>query len=175
MLRKKRVSEELYGVQPSTLKEPEESEKDWIASSPHTTYVRFKSTGSSVSWDAWIKDLTSYQHYGIPLPPVEFPALKCKYCGEEVPKDANPETWAGHHIKRHKEAVKELTEKKLPWSAGLVVEETMKEKAPEAKEEFIRENRLMSKTVDSSDLGKLMSWNPARLGRGVSRRTGRKY
>ena len=89
-------------------------------------YVTIKSTGSLVSWDSWVGELESYLRRGETPPLVEYPPLKCRYCGVVVPKDAlnrgaiGVETWAGYHLKAHREAVKELAAKRSPWSAGLV-------------------------------------------------------
>ncbi|MBA7506112.1 hypothetical protein ES706_04792 [subsurface metagenome] len=83
-------------------------------------------SGKTLSWDAWLRELQGYQRRGETLPKVEYPRLKCKYCGTPVPeyvlkgRSVGVEIWAGYHVKGHREAVRELAEKKLPWSAGLI-------------------------------------------------------
>lgn len=81
---------------------------------------------STMSWEAWLKDLKMYLDSGKVLPPVQYPPLKCKYCGDPVPdrvlkgRTIDVEIWARYHVKSHKEAVKELAASFLPWSAGLI-------------------------------------------------------
>lgn len=91
---------------------------------PRLRHVVLES-GKTLSWDAWLRDLQGYQKRGETLPKVEYPQLKCKYCGAPVPeyvlkgKSGDVEIWASYHLKGHRDAVKELATKKLPWSAGL--------------------------------------------------------
>ena len=87
---------------------------------PERLTVRIKNTGALLTWGSWLRELKDYQERGATPPAVEYPPLKCKYCGAMVPKDADPEIWGRYHIKGHKEAARELAEKKLPWSAGLM-------------------------------------------------------